>query len=134
MQRVPSTHCWNGEPSVPRNGILIFCFVLLNAQATAAEATDTIVLLHGLGRSPISMFILKYRLEDEGYRVISESYASTDQNIKSHTQWLAGVLDRCCRAGSKNTHFVTHSLGGIVLRQYLEENEISNLGRVFFIG
>ena len=41
-------------------------------------------------------------------------------------------LDKC--PAESVVHFVTHSLGGILVRYYLEQNEISNLGRVLMLA
>jgi triacylglycerol lipase len=92
------------------------------AAAPPAASAPTLVLLHGLGRSPRAMRPLERAARARGYRVLNYGYASREAGVAAHASRLAARVR--AEAPSGPLYVVTHSLGGIVLRQAVASGEL----------
>ncbi len=97
------------------------------------DRPELVVLVHGMGRSPVSMWLLEQRLEHDGYRVVRFGYRSTRGNV---TQLGAALGRRAVgRTGdAPRVHFVGHSLGTVIIRSMLVNARPERLGRVVMLA
>ena len=121
-----------------RNMISMALVVILYAPAVSWGATKsmtartgTIVLLHGIGKSRLDMVPLEKYLKKHGYRVLNWNYPSTRKDLDALAVLLHKKLDE---DGATTYSFVTHSMGGIVVRTYLSKFSPKNVSRFVMIA
>jgi hypothetical protein len=101
----------------------------------ASPATEHVVLLHGLARSASSMSDLAEALSAAGYRVCNVEYPSREHGIAElANDFVLPAVKRCVPDSREKVHFVTHSLGGIVVRQLFAAHALPNAGRVVMLS
>ncbi len=105
----------------------------IGGEAGVQEGRDSVVLMHGLGRTQTSMAVLAQRLKRAGYNVTSVGYDSRRGSLAEHVETLATEVSSCCVTASR-VHFVGHSLGALVIRQYLADSPLDALGRVVLLA
>lgn len=126
-------------------GLIILIGIIITGQAFAnsqsikdKQPREVVVLIHGLMRSYWSMKPLNTYLESQGYQVYYYSYPSTKYTITEHAVYLSKFIQKVManNPGAK-VHFVTHSIGGIILREAvpkLNKEQFTHVGYLVMLA
>ncbi len=100
-----------------------------------ARFSDCVILLHGLGRTRFSFSKMEAALTHHGFRVINLNYPSTRKNIAQLSEeTIQRGLEQSQQLQSRKIHFVTHSMGGILLREYLSRHTLDKIGHTVMLS
>jgi triacylglycerol lipase len=120
--------------------ISVFTFLALNIPAAADPTTmdhkeECVILLHGMARTTASMHKLEEYLSGKGYKTVNFAYPSTSESIERiAARHLPCAIASCKDGPVDKIHFVTHSLGGIIVRQYLQTNSLPEGSRLVMLA
>ncbi len=104
-------------------------------RCASGECLGTAVLIHGWGMRGVSMGRLAEFLANAGYDVLNYDYPSSEKNIAGHAGKILELFRREKPEG--RLFFVTHSMGGLILRRALaamSEAECRRISGIVMLG
>lgn len=94
----------------------------------------TVVLLHGIARTKRSMKKLEIALLSAGFEVLNIDYPSRKHTIPSLSTNIYQQIEAYRKQKEVTLHFVTHSMGGLVVRELLSRYPLNSVGRIVMLA
>ena len=119
----------------PETNRIFFVKFALSTRVSMLTMIHCVILLHGLGRSSYSMSAIAQALSRDDYVVVNYSYPSRQKSIEVLAEEVVGKnIAECRQAGATRIDFVTHTMGGILVRQYLQSHTVPEIKRIVMLG
>jgi len=97
-----------------------------------AQRAQAVILVHGLWMNGLDLSVLRWRLNRAGYRTYLFSYRSVHGTVAQHAQRLRDFI---ADVAEPEVHIVAHSLGGLVVLSFLDQNfSTGRPGKFVFLG
>jgi triacylglycerol lipase len=112
---------------------LVFLGALMGCvQEHPATSQETLVLLHGMGRTRASMWVLEKRLQKAGYATLNFPYTAATEPLNDISKRLHTFLNE--QVKTERYHLIGHSLGNIIVRNAFKETYRPGLGRIVMLA
>ena len=98
------------------------------------KSKEMVVLIHGLGRTRVSMMPVAFRLQQNGFATSLVGYWSTTQSLGQSTTSVARQIERKTAHHKGPIHLVGHSLGGLIALRLKREHPELGIKRVVQLG
>ena len=125
-------------PVVPRAPVLFALALVLGACSSARppdRPRELVVLVHGMGRTSLSMAPMEVALRRAGYRTLNVGYSSTGPSVAEIGADVAEAVRReVADEPARRVHFVGHSLGTVVIRWVLAHRRPAHVGRAVLLA
>jgi triacylglycerol esterase/lipase EstA (alpha/beta hydrolase family) len=103
-------------------------------KSDSSNDTEHVYLLHGLGRTRSAMLVIGARLKKAGFDFTLVGYPTLNKSTDKILAKVAEQINETLPDHKGTIHFVGHSLGGLMIRAYLENNQVDSLGKVVLMG
>ncbi len=104
-----------------------------NSQSEISTSDEIVILLHGALKSSYSMHRIDKAFQKEGYQTFNWNYDSNDVTVVRNAALLDSII-RTKKYDHLKMNFVTHSMGALIVRYYLEKYQPKHLGRLVMIA
>lgn len=98
-----------------------------------ARSGPSVVLLHGMAQTALSMSPLVHDLKRAGYRTRNTGYPTRPYDVEGLVERYVKPAIEACDA-TQPVHLVTHSLGGILVRWYLQSTRLPAHSRIVMLA
>jgi triacylglycerol lipase len=92
----------------------------------------TIVLLHGQGRTRLSMVVLGKRFRSAGYQTLNFPYNQTIRSLDEISGQLVEFIGQ--KVKTSDYHLIGHSLGNIIIRNSFRKDYPAGLGKIVMLA
>ena len=92
--------------------------------STYNKKNENIIIIHGFGRNSKGMEFITNNLKEVGYNTCTLEYKTIGRSVNTIKKQVVKQIDACFLTfnNAENTHFIGHSLGGLMIRSYLADH------------